>query len=54
MCRQVVDVKSRRSLGYHEDGEIYVKGPQVTKKSYLGYNGRFRTTLDSNGWLRTG
>ena len=49
-----MDVKSRRSLGHHEDGEIYVRGPQVMKKNYLGYNGRFRSTLDTSGWLRTG
>jgi len=50
----VVDVKSRRSVGEHEDGEIYVRGPQIMRKNYLGYNGRFRSTLDACGWLRTG
>ena len=51
-CR-IVDPATRQDVRPGEDGEIWVRGPQVM----LGYFNRpadTRATIDEDGWLRTG
>lgn len=52
--RQVVDRLSGKLLAHHEDGEIFVRGPQIMKSGYLKYNANQRNVIDNEGWLRTG
>jgi len=50
---KIVDYNNGTELGANQEGEIWVRGPQVMK----GYLGNARATgdmIDSEGWLRTG
>ena len=50
---RVVDPDTGRDLGHRENGELWVRGPQVM----TGYHGDPEATaaiLDGDGWLRTG
>ena len=50
---KVVDLETGAELGEREEGEIWVRGPQVM----LGYLGRAEATaqtIDAEGWLHTG
>ena len=49
----IVDVESGESLGFDEDGEVWVRGPQVMK-GYLNNEAATRATIDDDGWLHTG
>ncbi len=51
-CR-VVDVASGEDLGPGEDGEVWIRGPQVMR-GYLGDEQSTADTLDADGWLHTG
>jgi acyl-CoA synthetase (AMP-forming)/AMP-acid ligase II len=51
-CR-VVDVSSGEDLGPGEDGEVWIRGPQVMR-GYLGADEATAGTLDDEGWLHTG
>ncbi len=51
-CR-VVDVETGRDLGPDEEGELWVRGPNVMA-GYLGNAAATRETLTEDGWLRTG
>uniref|UniRef100_A0A182WW21 Luciferin 4-monooxygenase n=1 Tax=Anopheles quadriannulatus TaxID=34691 RepID=A0A182WW21_ANOQN len=50
---KVVDVKTGRTLGPHQTGEICVKGPLVMK-GYLHNERETRAMIDRDGWLHTG
>ena len=50
-CR-VVDPDGN-SLGLDEDGEIWIRGPQVMK-GYLNNPGATAATIDEDGWLHSG
>lgn len=50
-CR-VVDPDGN-DLGLDEDGEIWIRGPQVMK-GYLNNPGATAATIDEDGWLHTG
>jgi acyl-CoA synthetase (AMP-forming)/AMP-acid ligase II len=51
-CR-IVDVASGEDLPQGEPGELLIRGPQVMK-GYLNQPEATASTIDSDGWLRTG
>jgi acyl-CoA synthetase (AMP-forming)/AMP-acid ligase II len=51
-CR-IVDYSTGAELGPDEEGEIWVRGPQVMK-GYLGNAQATAEMIDSDGWLRSG
>ena len=50
---RIVDPVRETDLGTGEDGEIYVRGPQVMK-GYLNNPQATAATIDPDGWLHTG
>jgi 4-coumarate--CoA ligase len=50
---RIVDPASGADLGLDEDGEVWVRGPQVMK-GYLNNESATRATIDDEGWLHTG
>ncbi len=51
-CR-IVDYNNGAELGANEEGEIWVRGPQVMK-GYLGNLAATHEMITPDGWLRTG
>src|SRR6056300_322494 len=51
-CR-IVDPESGKDLGIGEDGEIWVRGPQVMP-GYLNNEQATKNTIEEDGWLHTG
>ncbi|MEP5088371.1 MAG: AMP-binding protein [Paracoccaceae bacterium] len=51
-CR-IVDTKTGDDLGAGQDGELWIRGPQVMK-GYLNNPDATVATIDSEGWLHTG
>ena len=51
-CR-IVDPDTGEDLGVNEDGEIWIRGPQVMK-GYLNNEQATTETIDQDGWLHTG
>ena len=49
----IVDPVTNLSLGVDEDGEVWVRGPQVMK-GYLNNEAATSSTIDDDGWLHTG
>ena len=49
----IVDPADREPVGVFEDGEIWVRGPQVMR-GYLNNPSETAATVDANGWLHTG
>ena len=50
---RVVDPASGEDLGIGEDGELWIRGPQVMK-GYLNNPQATAFTIDEDGWLHTG
>jgi len=50
---RIVDVLSGEDRGIDEDGELWIRGPQVMK-GYLNNVKATELTLDTDGWLHTG
>lgn len=50
---KIVSLETGESLGPHEKGELYIRGPQVMK-GYLNDEKSTNEAIDENGWLRTG
>ena len=51
-CR-IVDPETGNDLGIGEDGEIWIRGPQVMP-GYLNNETATAATIDADGWLHTG
>ena len=49
----VADVATQAALGVDQDGEVWVRGPQVMK-GYLNNDVATKSTIDDEGWLHTG
>jgi acyl-CoA synthetase (AMP-forming)/AMP-acid ligase II len=49
----VVDIISGEPVGVNQPGEVCIRGPQVMK-GYLNNPGATSSTIDKDGWLRTG
>jgi 4-coumarate--CoA ligase len=50
---RVVDPETGDDLGVGEDGELWIRGPNVMK-GYLNNPGATAATIDGDGWLHTG
>jgi acyl-CoA synthetase (AMP-forming)/AMP-acid ligase II len=49
----IVDPATGSTLGVGDDGEVWVRGPQVMK-GYLNNESATSSTIDDEGWLHTG
>jgi acyl-CoA synthetase (AMP-forming)/AMP-acid ligase II len=49
----VVDIETGRQLGPNQQGEVWVRGPQVMK-GYLNNPDATAATITDDGWLKTG
>ena len=50
---RIVDPESGSDLGEDEDGELWIRGPQIMA-GYLNNPDATAMTIDSDGWLHTG
>ena len=50
---RIVDPATGEDLAVDQDGEVWVRGPQVMK-GYLNNEAATRATIDDDGWLHTG
>jgi len=49
----IVDPASGEPVGFDQDGEVWVRGPQVMK-GYLNNEAATAATIDAESWLHTG
>lgn len=50
---KIIDPASGEELGTHQQGELWLRGPQIMK-GYLNRPDATAATIDGEGWLRTG
>ena len=50
---QIVDVETGRTLAAGQEGEIWVRGPQLCK-GYLGLPEQTANLFTEDGWVKTG
>jgi acyl-CoA synthetase (AMP-forming)/AMP-acid ligase II len=50
---KIADAESGEALGVEQNGEVYIRGPQVMKGYYKNEKAT-RESIDADGWLHTG
>ncbi|MCB0034951.1 MAG: 4-coumarate--CoA ligase family protein [Anaerolineales bacterium] len=50
---KIADVETEEELGVGEDGEVWMRGPNIMK-GYLNNKGATESTLTEDGWLKSG
>ena len=50
---QIVDTETGNEVGCGEEGEVWVRGPQIMK-GYHNNPSATQHTVDAHGWLHTG
>ena len=53
VCIQIVDAETGKTLGTNEEGEIWIRGPQVST-GYLNMPAETEHMFLKDGWVRTG
>jgi 4-coumarate--CoA ligase len=50
---QIADVETEEPLGVGEDGEVWMRGPNIMK-GYLNNKEATDATVTADGWLKSG
>lgn len=50
---KIVDVETGKALGSNEEGELWIRGPQVSS-GYYGLPDQTKELFQEDGWVRTG
>lgn len=50
---QIVDIRTGKSFGANQDGELLLRGPSIMKGYYKNPKATAQT-IENDGWLHTG